>query len=106
MQPPACGLMDGIRHLDTRGHAGGGLRLRAPKHARPWTGDSLKAGGSVAFVLGLLQCARPFVGLLFGFRFRHSVPLLNSPDQLILLAGDSFPVIIGEFTPAARGQSR
>jgi len=49
----------------------------------------------VAFALGLLRA--PFVGLLFGLRFRHSRPRLNSPDQLILLAADSFPAIIREF---------
>src|ERR1035438_9137954 len=48
---------------------------------------------------------RPFVGLLFGLRSGHSIPLLNSPDQLILLAGDSFPVIVGEFSPAVAGRA-
>src|ERR1035438_2363082 len=48
---------------------------------------------------------RPFVGLLFGLRSGHSIPFLNSPDQLILLAGDSFPVIVGEFSPAVAGRA-
>src|ERR1039458_7556787 len=48
---------------------------------------------------------RPFVGLLFGLRSGHSIPFLNSPDQLILLAGDSFSVIVGEFSPALAGRA-
>src|ERR1019366_8146053 len=63
-------------------------------------GRLLKTGGQVAIAAGFRQRARPFVGLLFGLRFGHTIPLLNSPDQLILLAGDGFPVVIGEFSPA------
>src|ERR1017187_6970317 len=70
----------------------------------PWTGV-LQVGGAVPFALRSLLRERPFVGLLFGLRFGHSIPLLNSPDQLILLAGDSFPVIVGEFSPALAGRA-
>jgi hypothetical protein len=67
--------------------------------------DFLKTGGKAAFTLGLLDRARPFVGLLFGFRFHYSIPLLNSSDQLIFLASDHFPVVIGQFPPALAGRS-
>src|ERR1022692_1024685 len=70
----------------------------------PWTGV-LQVGGAVPFALRSLLRERPFVGLLFGLRSGHSIPLLNSPDQLILLAGDSFPVIVGEFSPAVGGRA-
>src|ERR1035438_7841013 len=63
-------------------------------------GRLLKAGGQVAIVAGFRQLTRPFVGLLFGLGFGHTIALLNSPDQLILLTGDGFPVVIGEFSPA------
>src|ERR1035437_10240626 len=61
----------------------------------------LKASGRRGFRgAGFGLRTRPFVGLLFGLRFRHTISLLNATDQLILLAGDGFPVIIGEFPPA------
>ena len=42
--------------------------------------DFLRAAGGGAFGFELSLRVRPFVGLFFGLRFRHSVPLLNSPD--------------------------
>ena len=43
---------------------------------------------------------------LFGLRLRHSIPGPNAPDQLILFASDRSQVIIDEFPPSARVQSR
>ena len=57
-------------------------------------------GCGAAFAIGAFLRERPFVGLLFGFRPSHSITLLNSSDQLILLAGDCLPVVIREFPPA------
>src|SRR5271157_1206239 len=51
-----------------------GYRNRDPRR------DSLKARGGVAFALELCLRVRPFVGLLLGLRFRHSIPLFNSSD--------------------------
>src|ERR1035441_9154897 len=51
--------------------------------------------------------ARPVVDLLLGLFLRHSVSLLNAPDQLVFLAGDHAPVAIGQFPPAlARGAGK
>ena len=50
--------------------------------------------------LGSLLRERPVVRLLLGFRSHPSIPFLNSSGQLILLAGERFPVAISEFAPA------
>jgi hypothetical protein len=60
---------------------------------------SLKAGGVVPFALRSLLRKRTFLCALFGIRSYCSKPFLDSPDQLVLLAGERFPVIIGEFAP-------
>lgn len=54
----------------------------------------------------MLLRARPLVSLLFGFLLGESISLLNPPDQLIFLAGDRLPIVIGEFAPALLGGTR
>jgi hypothetical protein len=54
----------------------------------------------VALGPGSRHRARPFFGLFLGLRLRDSIPLLNSPDQLVLPAGYGFSVILGELAPA------
>jgi len=60
----------------------------------------------VAVAVRLLQSARPLIGLLLGFCLRDSVSFLNPPNQLILLAGNRLPVIVGELSSALAGRSR
>jgi len=60
----------------------------------------LKAGCGGGCPPRMFLGTRPFVGLFFGLRLRQAIPLLNAADQLILLAGDRRPVIIGELSPA------
>lgn len=62
----------------------------------------LKTGGSMGLIGGLIQCLRPFVCLFFGFRLGYSIPLLNFPDQLILLARNRFPIIVGQLSHRSR----
>src|ERR1700730_8947770 len=71
----------------------------------PDSSHTLQASSSLAIVPGLLQSMRPFDGLLLSLGFRHSIPLLDAPNQLIFLAGDRFPVTVGEFTPALAGRA-
>jgi len=57
----------------------------------------------VPFAFGSLLRERPFVCVFFGIRSHRSIPFLDSPGQLVLLAAEPFPVIIGEFAPALAG---
>jgi hypothetical protein len=68
-------------------------------------GSLLKAGGSVGLIGGLIQRLRPVACLFFGFRLGYSIPLLNLPDQLILLARNRFPVIV-QLSPPLAGRAR
>src|ERR1035438_4540334 len=75
--------------------------LLVPRSGRHFPGGRLlETGGGMAMAARFGQRARPFVGLLFGLRFGHAIPHLDAPHQLILLAGDGLPVVIGEFPPA------
>src|SRR5258706_11261759 len=66
--------------------------------------DSVGSGRR-AFALDVLQSVRPLVSLLFRFRLRDSVSLLNLSDQMILLASQSLNVIVREVAPALAGRS-
>jgi hypothetical protein len=50
--------------------------------------------------LEFFQCTRPLMGLLFGFRFREFIPLLNPPDQSFLFTSNRLSFIMGELAPA------
>src|ERR1700723_659750 len=62
--------------------------------------QKLQPHGTVPVQVRLLQSAGPLIGLLLGFRLGDAVSFLNPPDQLVFLAGDDFPVIVGELAPA------
>src|ERR1700735_2246456 len=62
--------------------------------------QKLEPHGTVPVQVRLLQGSGPLIGLLLGFRLGDAVSFLNPPDQLVFLAGDDFPVIVGELAPA------
>ena len=64
---------------------------------------NLQVARHTGLTLGLLLGTRPLVGLFFGLFLRDSVSLLNPPDQLLFLAGDRVPIVIGEFAPLTSG---
>jgi len=59
--------------------------------------EQILTASIVSFALEFFQCTGPLIGLLLSFRFRDAISLLNPTDQLILLAANHLPVIIGEF---------
>ena len=59
----------------------------------------LLGGSNHFFGMWWLHFGEPKIHLPFGVVFQDPVPLLESTDELVLLAGNLHEVVVGEFAP-------